>query len=365
MVKHKVLIMGAGKIGLAVSNLLNFSGDYDVYIGDIKKPKEINDKEVTFLEMSIANKEQIKEFIKNNSIEAIISCLPFNLTIHVAKIASECNIHYFDPTEDVKTTEEVYQLSKNTNATFVPQCGLAPGFISIASNSLIQEFEDVESVKMRVGALSQSTNNSLNYAFTWSIDGVINEYIHQCLVIENNNKKLVPALSGLETLVIDGNHYEAFNTSGGIGSLADTYLGKVKNIDYKTLRYPGHCDKMKFILHDLRLKDDPELAKQILLKVVPYTQKDKVVVYVSVQGYRHGVLSEKHYNNTLLPAIINDNYFTAIQLTTATGICTMVDKVLHEKKLQGLVYQEQLSLEELLSNRFGKYYQTGTIDINK
>lgn len=364
MAKHRVLIMGAGKIGVAVSSLLNFSKDYTVYIGDIKKPKEINDSEITFVQMSIDNKEQIKTFIKEHSIEAIISCLPFNLTIKVATIASECNINYFDPTEDVKTTEEVYQLSKNSKATFVPQCGLAPGFISIAANSLMREFEDIDHVKMRVGALSQSTNNGLNYAFTWSIDGVINEYIHPCIVIENGNKKLVPALSGLETLVIDGNQYEAFNTSGGIGSLADSYFGKVKNIDYKTIRYLGHCDKMKFILQDLRLKDDPNLAKQILMKVVPHVQKDKVVVYVSVQGDIHGALHEKHYTNTLLPAEINNNYFTAIQLTTATGMCTMVDKVLHEKKFHGLVHQEQLSLDEFLNNRFGKYYKTGTIDIN-
>lgn len=359
MSKHKILVMGAGKIGVTVSGLLARTGDYEVYIGDVKlstKIPEIHKNPIKFVEMNIREPNKIIEFIKNNGIQGVVSCLPYNLTIEVAKIASACNINYFDPTEDVSTTNMVTELSKNSTATFAPQCGLAPGFISIAANSLMDGFENVDYVKMRVGALTQNTSNSLNYGFTWSVDGVVNEYIHPCIVIENGEKKLKPALADLEALVVDNCHYEAFNTSGGVGSLVDSYQGKVKNMDYKTMRYPGHCEKMSFILNDLKLKENPDLAKDILSKVIPHAEDDKVVVCVSVQGYKNGVFTERTYTNTLYPMSVDGNTYTAIQMTTAAGICTVIDMVMHEKKLTGLVKQEQISLKEFLFNRFGSYY---------
>ncbi len=359
MTKHKVLIMGAGKIGITVAGLLARTGDYEAYIGDLnlnQKLPTIHNNPIHFEKLDIKDPNTIITFVKKEGIEGVVSCLPFHLTIEVAKIASLCNIHYFDPTEDVSTTQMVHELSKKSTATFAPQCGLAPGFISIAANSLMDGFDNIEHVKMRVGALTQNTNNSLNYAFTWSIDGVVNEYIHPCLVIENGERKLKPALTDLETVIVDNFHYEAFNTSGGVGSLVDSYAGRVKNMDYKTMRYPGHCSKMSFMLNDLKLREDPNLVKSILSKVVPYAEDDKVVVSVSVQGYRQDVFTEKTYTNTLYPTNVDGNKYTAIQMTTAAGICTIVDLVMHEKSLSGLVKQEQVSLKDFLFNRFGSYY---------
>lgn len=360
MAKHGVLVMGAGKIGVTVATLLNSSGDYKTYLSDAKEPHnlpKIKNNPLEFFISDIKKAKQIKEFIKKNKIKAIISCLPYNLTIEVAKIAHECGIHYFDPTEDVATTDAVTKLAKNSKQVFAPQCGLAPGFISIAANSLMHGLDNIDTVKMRVGALTQNVNNSLRYAFTWSIDGVVNEYIHPCVVIEHGEKKTSPALGDLESITIDGEVFEAFHTSGGVGSLADTYLGKVKNLDYKTIRFPGHCDRIKFLFNDLRLREDPELVKKILGKVIPHVNDDKVVIYVSVYGTVNGTLVEKTYTNTLYPISYSGHKFTAIQMTTAAGICTVVDLVLEEKKLKGLVKQEQISLDQFLANRFGAYYK--------
>ena len=166
-------------------------------------------------------------------------------------------------------------------------------------------------------------------------------------------------MGGLENIIIENEHYEAFHTSGGVGSLVDSYYGKVRNMDYKTMRYPGHCDKMAFLLKDLRLREDPELIKKILSRVIPHAEQDKVVVYVSVQGYKDSRLSEVSYTNTLYPLNVDGNNFTAIQMTTAAGICTVVDMVVHEKKLSGLIKQEQITLAEFLANRFGSYYAEG------
>lgn len=360
MHKHKVLVMGAGKIGVTVAALLNNSGDYQTFVSDIKAPHElplIKNNPIQFVIGNITKPEEIKKFIKEQQIEAVISCLPFNLTIEVAKIAHECGIHYFDPTEDVATTEAVTKLAATSKATFAPQCGLAPGFISIAANSLMQGLEDINIVKMRVGALTQSTSNSLKYAFTWSIDGVVNEYIHPCIILEDGEKKAIPALGGMESITMDGDVYEAFYTSGGVGSMVDTYAGKVKYLDYKTMRYPGHCEKMAFLLQDLKLRETPDVLKDILQRVIPHVEEDKVVIYVSAQGYVNGRLTERTYTNTLYPMNYDGNVFTAIQMTTAAGICMVVDYVVKEKKLSGIVKQEQITLDEFLNNRFGSYYK--------
>lgn len=360
MLKHKILIMGAGKIGITVAELLARTNDYQVYLGDlnsIQSIPEIPKNPIIFISCDINNPSSICDFIDNNQIQAVLSCLPYNLTIEVAKIAVQCGIDYFDPTEDTATTKIVNQLAGKSNKTFAPQCGLAPGFISIATNSLINEFDEVEHVKMRVGALTQNSSNSLNYAYTWSVDGVINEYIHPCVIIQDNERKMTPALGGLEKIIVNNKTYEAFHTSGGVGSLVDTYYGKVKNMEYKTMRHEGHCEKISFMLNDLKLRQNPELVKQILSTVIPYATQDKVVIFVSVEGYKNGILYEKNYANTLYPEEVDDNVFTAIQMTTATGICTVIDMVMHEKSLSGLIKQEQIPLKNFLANRFGSYYK--------
>ncbi|MDQ5920780.1 MAG: hypothetical protein QG673_836 [Pseudomonadota bacterium] len=360
--KHNILVMGAGRIGVAVSSLLSNCGDYTVYLSDVKPPFKlplIKNNPIEFITADITRPHEIRAFIKEKNIEAVISCLPFYLTFEVAKIAADCKIHYFDPTEDVATTKAVFELAdslKHDCITFVPQCGLAPGFISIAANSLINGMNDVQSIKMRVGALTQSTHNSLKYGITWSIDGLINEYIHPCTVLKNGVKKSVPSMSGLEELTIDGVIYEAFYTSGGIGSMPDTFAGKVQSIDYKTIRYPGHYEKMAFLLHDLKLIQSPALLKDILQNAIAHVEDDKVVIYVAAIGYTNGRLTERAYTNTLYPSVYDGHKFTAIQMSTASGICTVVDLVIKHKKFKGIVLQEQISLEEFLNNRFGVYY---------
>ena len=109
-------------------------------------------------------------------------------------------------------------------------------------------------------------------------------------------------------------------------------------------------------MQDLQLRDDPALAKKILSKVIPYAEQDKVVIYVSVQGYKNGKLHEVNYTNTLFPVNYGGHTYSAIQMTTAAGICAVVDMVVHEKLFTGVVKQEQISLSNFLTNRFGVYY---------
>lgn len=368
---QKILIIGAGKIGSLITVLLGNSNDYQIYLADMdvenKKLKNIIEKttNVQLVQLDAHNHEQMADFLKKNPMEGIISSLPFHCNIAIAKLAKEFNLNYFDLTEDTHVAATVTELSKNATNAFVPQCGLAPGFISIVANNLMQRFATLDTVKMRVGALPVNISNALQYSLTWSTDGLINEYGNLCEGIVNGEEVNLMPLDDLEVIKIDGLTYEAFNTSGGIGSLAKSYMGRVKNMGYKTMRYPGHCEKMRFLMNDLQLNYDRDTLKRILESAIPKTAQDVVLVYVSVSGMQDNQFCEENYVKKFYPKKIGGFNWSAIQLTTATSLCSVVDMVMKQPgKYHGFVKQEQFALEDLLANRFGQYY-SGKCDDKK
>jgi saccharopine dehydrogenase-like NADP-dependent oxidoreductase len=360
---HRVLILGAGKIGSLIAVLLANSNDYQVYLSDISidnpNLKRLVGKvhNMELVQLDAQNPEAMAEFLKKTPVDTIVSSLPYYCNVPVAKVAKEFNLNYFDLTEDTHVTSAVSEIAAQATSAFVPQCGLAPGFISIVANNIMQHFSSLDIVKMRVGALPVNISNALQYSITWSTDGLINEYGNLCNAIENGEEVSLLPLDDLEEIKVDGLTYEAFNTSGGIGSLADTYYGKVKTMSYKTIRYPGHCAKMRFLMNDLRLNYDRDTLKRILESTLPKTLNDVVVVYVSVTGTQDHQLLEDNYVKKFYPKTINGHRWSAIQLTTASSLCAVLDMVVKQPgKYHGLVKQEQFSLEELTANRFGQYY---------
>ncbi len=360
---HKVLIAGAGKIGSLITVLLADTNDYQIFLTDINIQNENLKRllhglpNITLSSLDAQDADMTRKFLQTHKVESIISSLPYYCNVAIAKIAQEFNLNYFDLTEDTHVTEAVSQLSTKVTSAFVPQCGLAPGFISIVANNIMQRFPTLDTVKMRVGALPINISNALQYSLTWSTDGLINEYGNLCHAIENNEVVNLLPLDDLEEIKVDGLTYEAFNTSGGIGSLSQTYKDRVRSLSYKTIRYPGHCNKMRFLMNDLKLNYDRPTLKRILENALPMTYQDVVVVYVSVSGIQHHQFCEETYVKKFYPKKINGLSWSAIQLTTASAICTAVDLVTAKPHLyKNLVRQEQFSLEDVTTNRFGKYY---------
>ncbi len=240
----------------------------------------------------------------------------------------------------------------------MPQCGLAPGFIGIVAHHMTKAFDKLDEVKMRVGALPAFPTNALKYNLTWSVDGLINEYCHPCEAIHERERIEVLPLEGLEHFSLDGTEYEAFNTSGGLGTLCETLDGQVRTLDYKTVRYPGHRDLMSMLLGDLQLKTDQETLKAILRRSMPATMQDVVLVFVTVSGMRDGVLMQEVFARKIFAERDGPEPLSAIQITTAAGICAAVDLVREGKLPQrGFVRQEQVDLLDFLANRFGCAYQ--------
>ena len=212
---------------------------------------------------------------------------------------------------------------------------------------------------MRVGALPVPPSNVLKYSLTWSTDGLINEYGNVCVGIEGGQEVQLQPLEGYETVELDGLLYEAFNTSGGLGTLADTYRGRVRTMNYKTLRYPGHCEKIHFLMKDLKLNEDRETLKRILERAIPQTHQDVVLIYAAVTGLRQGELFEETYVKKVYPQTILGRLWSAIQVTTASSLCCVVDLVQAQPQdYHGFVTQERFQLQDVLNNRFGACFRS-------
>ena len=360
---QRVLVVGAGQIGSLIAGMLADSGDYEVLLADqdLAAAEAVADghwpRAVRALALDAMDSAAVARTLTQRGCVAVVCCLPYFANPPVAAAAREAGVHYFDLTEDVSSTRAVRAAAEGQQQAFVPQSGLAPGFIAIAAAELMRRFDDVDSVRMRVGALPAHPNNALKYALTWSTDGLINEYGNPCLAIEDGKEVELRPLDGLETLILDGVEYEAFNTSGGLGSLGETHAGRVRSMNYKTLRYPGHCAMARLLMQDLRLNEDRDTLKRILERAVPRTTDDVVVIYVAVAGQQNGAFVEETFVRRVYPATIADRRWTAIQVTTAAGACAAIDLVLSSPDdWHGFVRQEQFALPAVLSNRFGRHY---------
>jgi saccharopine dehydrogenase-like NADP-dependent oxidoreductase len=288
---------------------------------------------------------------------AVLSAAPYQLTLRIAEAARDAGVHYLDLTEDVASSRAIRALADGATTAFIPQCGLAPGFISIVAADLARGFDSLDSVRMRVGALPAYPSNALNYNLTWSTDGVINEYCEPCEAIVDGQRREVQALEEREEFSLDGVLYEAFNTSGGLGTLCETLAGRVRTLNYRTIRYPGHAAIMKALLHDLRLRDRRDVLKDILEQALPTTMQDVVIVFVTVAGLRDGRLQQDTYARKIYSHVLAGQMRSAIQITTASSLCAMLDLLAAGALPQcGFVRQEDVPLAAFLDNRFGHVY---------
>lgn len=363
---YRVLVLGAGKIGSLIGGLLAESDSYQVQLADLDGAAAESIvtahglPRLSAVALDASNKPALAAQLARSPVDAVISSLPYYCNVAVAEAARAAGCHYFDLTEDVAVTREVRRIAEGAQQAFVPQCGLAPGFISIAAHELITHFEKLRSVKLRVGALPQHPNNVLKYSLTWSTEGLINEYGNPCQAIHDGKLLDVAPLEGLEEIEIDGTPYEAFNTSGGLGSLGETFGAGCESMNYKTIRYPGHCEQMRLLMNDLKLNKDRGTLKRILENAVPQTLQDVVIVYAAVSGTQDGELREENYVNKIYPQVIAGRLWSAIQVTTAAGITAVLDLVLTGGgRYKGFVAQESFSLPDILENRFGRYYAPG------
>ncbi|MFN7155109.1 MAG: saccharopine dehydrogenase family protein [Acidovorax sp.] len=353
--QRAISILGAGHIGFAMALLLQQAGDYDILAVD-RDPARLAEVAALGVSTQLATDDASLQTAIGGRF-AVLNALPFHRAVPVATLCAAAAVHYFDLTEDVASTQAIRALAAKARSVLMPQCGLAPGFIGIVGNDLARRFDTLHTLRMRVGALPRYPQGALRYNLTWSTEGLINEYCNPCEAIVDGVRTTVPALEGLETFALDGVEYEAFNTSGGLGTLTETLAGTARQVDYQSIRYPGHNAILKLLLNDLRLRDRRDLFKDILESAIPTTDQDVIVVFATASGLKGGRLVQDSYSARIVGKKVAGHTLSAIQLTTAAGICTALDLVAQGRLPQrGFVGQESVALSDFLANRFGVAY---------
>jgi saccharopine dehydrogenase-like NADP-dependent oxidoreductase len=357
-----VVLLGAGKIGRMIARFLADTGDYRVRLADVDADAlaRFRHANIETMPVDAGDVASLRRVMAGQAV--VISALSFSLNPRIAEVAAELGLSYFDLTEDVETTRRVRAVAAaaKPGQIFMPQCGLAPGFITILANHVVKWFDKLDTVQMRVGALPQFPTNQLKYNLTWSTDGLINEYCNPCEAIHAGRRIELLPLEGLEHFDLDGVAYEAFNTSGGLGTLCETLDGRVRELNYKTVRYPGHRNLATFLVNELRLSERRELLKDILERSVPITYQDVVIVFCTVTGWRKGRFVQKSEAKKIYQQALHGEVWSAIQVTTAAAVCATVDLHVGGKlPASGFVKQEDVDYAAFIGNRFGKQYDRG------
>lgn len=348
---QNVLVIGLGKVGSLVGTLLSKKFN----VTGVDKTAPVNKLPFEVKTGDINQGDFLKRVL--SGFDAVVSCMPYNLNLVIAKEAYVAGIHYFDLTEDVGTTTAIREMAKDSKGVMAPQCGLAPGYIGIVGSDLAKKFTKLRDIELRVGALPRYPNGLMGYSFTWSPAGVVNEYINDAEVIHNGVRKMVPSLEGIEMINIEGQEFEAFSTSGGLGTMCETYEGKLDTLNYKTIRYPGHCQLMRFMLYELILKEKRELIEQILTEAKPPVQQDVVYVYAVVEGWKGDHLEREEFYHAYHPVNIDGQHWRAISWTTAASIAAVVEMVAEGSlPSKGFIKQEDIVLSEFLKTQNGQFF---------
>ena len=370
--KSKIFIAGAGGIGRAAGLILSVSKEVDAEIifGDISekacqdaiqfiKDGHSYQAAVHYVVMPLSGSSPALDIALRDS-DIIMDCLPGSQAPRLARLAVEHNCHYINLTEYVAETKEIIEIAKDAETGFVLQTGLAPGFINVLAHRLYQEFvenfkvDTIEDMSMKVGAISQHAPNPHFYGFTWSPIGVATEYMKEAEVVRDFQKQLVPALSGTEQFIIGEQLFEDNYTSGGAADLPDFFQGKVKNLSYKTIRYPGHYDWVKSVIKNLNGTQDQiidELEKH-MLENIPAVEDDLVIVYASVQGKDlNGRLRKLEKSYKIYPSKVGNFMLRAIQTTTAAPMCEVAYMLLKYPQ-KGVILQSDISTIDFLNGPF-------------
>lgn len=369
--KHQVVIAGAGGMGSATGLLLRELGDFevDLYLGDASLERA--HAAAAWIREGSTQPGEVKAFhlpAEGTSAELegllaqgdiLLDCLPGKEAPRMARLARKHELHYANLTEHVKETEEIREIAAGAEQGFLLQTGLAPGYVNVLGHSLFQRFcrehgvGAVDLLEMRVGALTTTVRPPHYYGFTWSSVGVATEYVEPCIVLRDHRQTVLEPLDGRATVVLDGVVYEEALTSGGAADLPLALQGKVRHLDYKTLRYPGHYSWVQELLDEAPPGTDR--ASYLLGKMeaaVPFMDDDLVVIYAAVEGRdAQGTLRRLESSRLIRPCRVGARTLKAIQGTTAAGLAESARFLLNEE-VRGICLQSQIDPAHFMAGPF-------------
>jgi len=352
-----VAILGYGQIGQALASILSgpiFFGLIDyIYVVD-NTDQTIPRCDFQKLDVQTISEAELAEWLNAKSISYVVNSLPFFLNEKVARASQTAKCSYIDFTEDDIMADRVKSIYKYSGLNCAVKCGLAPGYINYIGKSLAESIDNCSELMVSVGALPRlvsydAAHPERSYNLSWSVDGLVNEYIRPCRVRRNGKIREIDALSGQKTVIIDGFEYEAAHTSGGIGSLVDDLEG-LRNVQYMTLRYPGHYAYVRSVVQENN--NNFEKIKKIFQANFPYTTDDVIVAYAEAVGSdQNGRLVKRTYADKFYGI----NGLTGIQATTAGSGAAILELFL-KQQLSGVLSHKDIVLDDFQSTMSYRIY---------
>ncbi|MFO8078551.1 MAG: saccharopine dehydrogenase C-terminal domain-containing protein [Thermoplasmatota archaeon] len=339
-----VVVIGAGLMGRAITSDLikNSSFEKVTMIDKSKKAltetsQIINNDRLHLSNVDITNDEEIEDPIR--SADVLISAVPYYYNLSLTKQCILHHTHFIDLGGNntvVSQQRDLSKKAKKNQVTIIPDSGLAPGLVSIITRDIVEKNNAVESVHIRVGGLPVHPQPPLNYEIVFSPNGLINEYMEDALVLQNKKIKMKPSMTEREIIEFPEpfGKMEAFITSGGSSTLPYTYQHKINTLDYKTIRYPGHCEKMKILLDlgfgstkpiavDTTMIPPRKMLISLLNQSLPKTNEDVVLLKVLSKVKRKNTYMNIQYQ--LIDYFDKQTGFTAMMRTTGFPVAITAD----------------------------------------
>lgn len=376
----KIAVVGAGLMGRAAvydlshNNQVAKVGLYDI---DVKLARQVASKygngKTTTGKLDAADTKTAIEIFQ--PYDAVISAVTYKYNPGLAKAAILAHAHFFDlgGNNDVVAAEfKLHAAAKKAGVVVIPDCGLAPGMVSVISAGDLARFDKPESLHIRVGGLPQKPRPPLDYQMLFSAEGLVNEYYEPVVAIRNGKKVKLPPMTDIEELHFAGiGKLEAFTTSGGTSTLPQIYGKVLKNLDYKTIRYPGHCEKFKVML-DLGLAEWEKIVvdgaavspravlKEVLDKNLNFREPDLTLVRITTEGKIKGkkkrLISEivdRQDMKTGLTSMMRCTSFpvTIIAVMASGGQITARGVVPQEKAVDPKLFERELAKRKIFIRR--------------
>ncbi|MDX3805279.1 MAG: saccharopine dehydrogenase NADP-binding domain-containing protein [Bosea sp. (in: a-proteobacteria)] len=349
----KVVIAGAGRIGIALALLLREKPEFELLLVDPTEPGRRRAKELAlpFAEAEPGNAAALDRAL--SGADAVVAALPSSATPMVAAAARRNGCHYLDLSDDGAALEAVRREASASSGCFVAQCGISPGLVSGLVLDLAARCEGTPDIDVRIGALPRERSGRLGYGLIWDVDATLREYTRASLALIDGREAEIAPLSRLSSSSFEGRDYEVFVSGTIPATLRQRLAGKVGNLISYTIRYPGHADQMAFLLDELKLRERVYLLRNLFLNALPEIADDRLLISITVTSREAGPGSAAHFLRAVEPVTIGDISIGAMRRTAASHIAAVLDLLrLGLVGKPGLLAQEDIPLALLRENRF-------------
>lgn len=352
----RLLICGAGRVGVATAAVFAHFPGYDVFLADNRFDcVEVNDwlsqqNHIRTIAIDVCQTDSLIEFCQANEIEVIVSTLLADMNQTIIEAALQCHIHYVDCSPKVLSINELLQKQISSGkSAFLPNCGLAPGWTGVIAHHFMQQMEEDIFCQVQVGVIA----DEMTYSLSGSAKRFTLELTESASIIDQGQLTQVTPLKDVWPVQIQGRTFESTHAAHGYGHLLSLWQNKVSHLSYQTLLPPGMADKIEFLIKALRLHEQPKSMRELLSPVFNRQPEDALWVRIECKGKNQKTPKTLLFEQVILPLSIGDYNFSSLQISTAVGIGAMVDIIISDPdRYQGLIAQETIDFEVWLTNRF-------------